>query len=208
MTTEKTLLNTSKATKAFIERLVELANDSELAPPSIVSVFGLFGKMAIDRSVETEDAKQQARDLLIRAFTHGLTYGPKTACTSAGIMPPRESAGSDPLPHGDRIAKLAATMAGTLIAAEVEQSQYGLEWQDIAFASLLALRSIALMKTGDETEADAALQVIIELAMRQAVVAKRFKSEAEMQAWAAQAGLEEGYGVDVPGPDAPSGPLH
>jgi hypothetical protein len=206
MTTAKTIAETNKSAQVFLERLVELSNECELPPYLIINLFGLYGKMAVDSSVDVEGDKPRARQMLIEEFHRGLGYEKVSPAKSAGIAPPQ--AGADPNGHGARIAQLAATIASQHIVAAEELGEYGLEWQDIAFAGVLALRSLALMKTGSGEAADEAVKVVVDLAMSQQVIAKRFKSEAEMQAWAAQEGLEEGYGVDVPTTDAPSGPLH
>lgn len=98
---------------------------------------------------------------------------------------------TDPTPdHQDKIAQLAGSMTEMHLDALRGLEQFGLSWQDLVFAAVLSLRSVALLAQPDEEKAASELRAVLERALRQTVLAKRFSDKEAMQAWMAEQGLE------------------
>lgn len=88
----------------------------------------------------------------------------------------------------DLIAELASGMTETHM--DVLKEHEGMDWRMLAFANVLALRSIAnLTLQTTQQLADVALMPIIRDAMAQQLVAKRFTDRAAMNRWLAQQGI-------------------
>jgi hypothetical protein len=98
----------------------------------------------------------------------------------------------------EHIAFLAASMVQMHMEALEALGDDGMTWQDVAFATVLSLRSLGMLRLEtDEAAVNAALQKLISQAMQQPLLTKRFANEEEMQTWVVEAGLE-----------APPGPVH
>lgn len=103
------------------------------------------------------------------------------------------------LPQGDEVREIIATMAAPMVdlhlnALEMFREQ-GLQWQHVAFANLLSLRSLGMIvEKMDEPKVQAELAQVIEKALKQPMLTKHFKNETEMKAWAVEQGLAKPEG--------------
>jgi predicted site-specific integrase-resolvase len=101
------------------------------------------------------------------------------------------------------IAELAGALTGAYMEALKEQEQHGLHYPDLVFSAIVALKGVGMMLHDNEDEVVEDLREIIEHALAANVVGKRFKTEAEMNAWLA----EQGKNPDG-SPLTPTGPVH
>lgn len=111
----------------------------------------------------------------------------------------------------DKIAALAGAMTQMHMDALGELSRHGIVWWDIAYASILALRSVGAIHCADSLEkGDDEVRRIFECALKQSMVAKRFKDEEEMKQWAEAEGIDANPedGVAIVPLAKPKGPVH
>lgn len=92
----------------------------------------------------------------------------------------------------DKLAELAGQMTGMHMEAIAALQEYGLTWQDVAFAAMVSIKALARMHDAEDDE----LTRIVAVGMAQPVMGKRFESEEEATEWMQNEGL------------APSGPTH
>jgi hypothetical protein len=207
MTSQHTPHTTVELAHEFLTAVSSLANQLALEPALVLSLLGLFAKQIIDTDIEAGRPAGEARAARLHQFTHGLNYVPgDEAAADAGGEP---GASNDDETRVDRVRELAASLTRMHLEAEAHFGQFGLSWKDIAFAAALSLRSLSALKTGDQAEADAVLRMIIDSAMTQVLIAKRFKNHAEFDAWAEAEAIDPAsvVAVEQGAPEA-RGPLH
>jgi RNase H-fold protein (predicted Holliday junction resolvase) len=92
----------------------------------------------------------------------------------------------------EKMAALASSMTQMHVEALHELSQYGLTLQDIAFASVIALKAVSQMQGEDGLDK---LHEAVDAAFAQQVLGKRFDNEEEAQEWMQKEGI-----IPPPGP--------
>lgn len=95
-----------------------------------------------------------------------------------------------------RLAAIAA-LAQELVGVMMETGdEAGMDWEEACFAATLAMKARAEMAAqlagADPAVLLAQLRQVIEIALRQQVMARRFGSRAEAEAWAAAEGVVVG----------------
>jgi hypothetical protein len=110
----------------------------------------------------------------------------------------------------DKIASLAGAITQMHLQALGELAAFGIGWQDVSYAAILALRSLATMGSDNDLALGTKrLERIVGMAMRQEMIAKKFDSEADFREWAEAEGLDTEDGVALVS-TAPKdkGPVH
>lgn len=90
----------------------------------------------------------------------------------------------------DKISALAVSMTEMHMKALRDLGGLGVAWTDLVFAAVLALRSLSHLSEKDDKKAERLLRRVMLAAMRQTVIAKRFKSQEELDAFVEENGLD------------------